>query len=282
MKQMMIGKRLVPAIGMGTWGLGESISSHAAEKRSLQEGLHLGARVIDTAEMYGDGLAEQLVGEVIQESKREDIYLISKFYPWHAGAQQLEASLHASLKRLKTDYLDLYLLHWRGNIPLTETIEILEACKKAGKIKQWGVSNFDIRDMKELYQLPQGDKCVTNQVLYNLGSRGIEFDLLPWMKEQQIPLIAYAPVAHGDTLGANLEKKKILRQIAGEHNGTVYQILLAWSIHNGTTLAIPKASQLEHMQDNMGALNLTLTENDLKELDRLYPAPKRKLPLAVL
>ncbi|MBE9924232.1 aldo/keto reductase, partial [Enterococcus casseliflavus] len=196
-----LNKQSVLAVGMGTWHMGDDPAKEKAEIDALQAGIKAGAAVIDTAEMYGEGNAETLVGKAIQPFTRADLYLISKVYPWNASTDELPKALDRSLARLGTDYLDLYLLHWRGDVPLAETVDALEAAKDSGKIRAWGVSNFDVADMEELLRLENGDQCAANQVLYNLGARGIEYDLLPWQAETEIPVIAYSPIAQGDRLG---------------------------------------------------------------------------------
>ncbi|MGY3771315.1 aldo/keto reductase [Tetragenococcus solitarius] len=274
-------KELFP-IGLGTWHMGENKNKKDQEIKALRTGIEYGATAIDTAEMYGEGGSELLVGEAIRPFNREDLFLISKVYPWNASKKQLPISLENSLKRLATDYLDLYLLHWTGNVPIEETIEALEEAKKAGKIKAWGVSNFDVKDLKEMYEKENGQYCQANQVLYNLGERGIEFDLFPFMKEKQLPLIAYAPIAEGDSLGANLTRNKSLQQIAENHQATIFQILLAWSIRYDQTLAIPQSSNAEHVIENVKAAGIQLSETEVKQLDEEFPKPTKKQPLAII
>lgn len=277
-----LGQKRVPAIGLGTWHMGDEIGKRQQEVKALRAGLDAGARVIDTAEMYGDGRSERLVGEAIAPYDRTSLYLISKFYPWHAGRDNLQYSLEQSLSRLQTDYLDLYLLHWPGNVPLEETVTELERLKKAGWIRQWGVSNFDTSDMRALYSIPKGKGCLTNQVLYNLASRGIEYDLLPWMREHQLPLIAYSPIAQGDTLGARLQDNPVLQEIAANHQASIFQILLAWVIRDGKTLAIPQSSKAQHVLDNLQALGIQLTALECELLDQAFPKPDTKQPLDIL
>lgn len=277
-----INQKAIFPIGLGTWHMGDDPQKRTQEIQALRAGLDHGATVIDTAEMYGEGNAERLVGEAIQPYHREDLYLISKVYPWHASREQLPICLDHSLQRLGTDYLDMYLLHWRGNIPLVETVEALEKAKQAGKIRAWGVSNFDVADMEELMRVTNGQNCQTNQVLYNLSERGIEFDLLPYMQQHQLPLIAYSPIAQGDSLGGHLTEQRVLQEIAHQHQVDIFQVLLAWCIRDGQTLAIPQSSNVAHTISNIQAGHLQLTEEELALIDALYPAPTNKQPLAIL
>ncbi|GCF93528.1 oxidoreductase [Enterococcus florum] len=278
----MMDAKEIPAIGLGTWHMGDDPAKREQEIQALRAGIEAGAKVIDTAEMYGDGRSERLVGEAIAAFAREDLYLVSKFYPWHAGKEDLEATLDKSLARLRTDYLDLYLLHWSGNVPLEETVTELERLKKTGKIVHWGVSNFDVDEMQALFEVPQGTQCLTNQVLYNLGSRGIEYDLLPWMREKDLPLMAYSPIAQGDTLGGDLRNNSVLKSIADLHHRTVFQILLAWAVRDGSTLAIPQSGDAEHVRDNLQALNIRLSEEECALIDQEFPPPSHKQPLDIL
>ncbi|WP_424684546.1 aldo/keto reductase [Enterococcus sp.] len=282
MKSVTIGDRQVGPIGLGTWHMGDQPQIRSQEIKALQTGLDAGITVIDTAEMYGEGRSESLVGEAIQPFKREDLYLISKVYPWNASKTQLPISLDYSLKRLGTDYLDLYLLHWSGDVPLEETVLALETAKAAGKIRDWGVSNFDTADMEALWRIPGGDRCVTNEVLYNLGSRGIEYDLKPWMQRQQLPVIAYSPIAQGDSLGDDFLANKLLQDIAAAHHVSIFQLLLAWCIREGQTLAIPQSGSADHVLDNLKAADLVLTEAEWQALAKVYPKPTQKQPLAML
>ncbi|WP_265456384.1 aldo/keto reductase [Enterococcus sp. HY326] len=282
MQNLILNQRTLPAIGMGTWHMGDDFKRRQTELTALRSGLDSGAAVIDTAEMYGEGNSERLVGEALQNFPREKVYLISKVYPWNASLTELPKSLDQSLERLETDYLDLYLLHWRGTIPLAETVAAMEAAKQAGKIKAWGVSNFDTDDMEELWQVPGGQNCAANQVLYNLGERGIEFDLLPWLRKQNVPLIAYSPVAQGDSLGNQFTQQPQLQKIAEQHQASIFQILLAWVIRDGTTLAIPQSSNEMHVKANLAAGAVKLAAAELAILDELFPKPTQKQPLAML
>ncbi|WP_413367904.1 aldo/keto reductase [Lysinibacillus sp. 3P01SB] len=270
----------VPAIGMGTWYMGEDPDKRSQEIKALQTGIEHGLTLIDTAEMYGDGLAEELVGEAIKPYDRSQLALVTKVYPWNASGDKMRLSLEHSLRRLQTDYVDLYLLHWREDTPLEETIEMFEQLKAEGKLRAWGVSNFDAADMKELETISAN--CATNQVLYNMSNRGIEFDLLPWMRERQMPLMAYTPLGHGDTLKANFTKNPILLEIAAQHKCSVYQILLAWCIRAGDVIAVPKSGNPEHVKANARALEIKLNDEELNLIEAIFPRPLHKTPLEVL
>ncbi|MDR1834174.1 MAG: aldo/keto reductase [Fusobacteriaceae bacterium] len=271
-----------PALGEGTWYLGEKRSAYAAEKESLIQGARHGLTLIDTAEMYGSGKAEILVGDVLKAFSREELTIVSKVYPHNAGIPKIYKSCEASLKRLGTDYLDVYLLHWRGSIPLSETVEGMEKLVKEGKIKCWGVSNFDISDMEELWEVPGGNRCQVNQVLYHAGSRGIEYDLLPWMRARHVALMAYCPLAQGGTLRRGLFQNTVLREMAQHKNCTVSQILLAFAIRDGHTVAIPRTSSAAHAIENAKAAEIFLTEEEIAAIDRVFPAPKHKTGLDIM
>jgi diketogulonate reductase-like aldo/keto reductase len=271
----------VPLLGQGTWNIGEKQGMKEEEVKALRLGIELGMTLIDTAEMYGSGGAESVVGDAIK-GLREQVFLVSKVYPHNAGRNKIVEACEDSLRRLKTDHLDLYLLHWRGQIPLKETVEGMEKLKKEGKILRWGVSNFDKDDMEELFTIPNGANCMTNQVLYHLGSRGIEFDLLPWHKSHQIPIMAYSPVAQGGSLRKQLLTDATVRTIAEEHSAKPMQIILAWSIRSNHVIAIPKAVQLEHIRENAEAASIELTAEDLARLDEIFPAPIKKMPLDII
>lgn len=270
----------VPAIGMGTWYMGEDPDKRSQEIKALQTGIESGLTLIDTAEMYGDGLAEELVGEAIKPYDRSQLTLVTKVYPWNASGDKMRLSLEHSLRRLQTDYVDLYLLHWREDTPLEETIEMFEQLKAEGKLRAWGVSNFDAADMAELETISAN--CATNQVLYNMSNRGIEFDLLPWMRERQMPLMAYTPLGHGDTLKANFTKNPILLEIAAQHKCSVYQILLAWCIRAGDVITVPKSGNPEHVKANARALEIKLNDEELNLIEAIFPRPIQKTPLEVL
>lgn len=281
MRKVKIAGREVFPIGLGTSNMGDKEEKFEQEVNAIRTGLEYGVQVIDTAEMYGNGNAERLVGDAIEPFERENLFLVSKVLPNNASKKQIPLSLDNSLKRLKTDYLDLYLLHWQGDIPLEETVEAMEKAKTQGKIKAWGVSNLDVKDMTKLLKLPDGQYCAANQVRYNLGDRGIDYDLIPLMKDNNIPLMAYAPVARGDRLGANLTKEQVLLAISKKHHADVFQILLAWSVRNGQTIAIPKSSNPEHVLNNVKAADIQLTEEDLIKIDSVYPKPSVSEPLVL-
>lgn len=272
--QLKSGKT-IPILGQGTWRMGERSSQKQAEISALRLGLELGMNLIDTAEMYGEGGAEQIVAEVISGC-REEVYLVSKFYPYNASYDGVIAACDRSLSRLKTDYLDLYLLHWRGSVPLSETLKGLQHLKQVGKIVDYGVSNFDIDDMKEAMSLPGGTEIVTNQVLYNLKRRGIEWDLLPWCQQHDIPIMAYSPVEQR----AFVNEAK-LEEIAARHDASTTQIALSWLLHRDNVISIPKATNPQHVRENRAALEIQLSSEDLLELDRAFNPPRRKTSLAM-
>ena len=282
MKKVTLAGVEVPAIGIGTWHMGEDPSQEQHEIQAIRSGLDAGARVVDTAEMYGSGKSETLVGKALAPYQRNDIYLISKVLPHNASKAKLEQHLDASLQRLQTDYLDLYLYHWRGGVPLAETIAELDRMKQIGKIKAWGVSNFDVTDMEELLDLPAGKNAVVNEDLYNIEERGIEYDLLPWQYEHHVPLIAYSPVGgKQNELGTSMLTNQVVKEIADQHNVTPYVLLLAWIIRNDQTIAIPQTNNPEHAAANMQAAELELTSAELARLDQEYPKPDHKVPLAI-
>jgi diketogulonate reductase-like aldo/keto reductase len=271
------GKR-VPVLGQGTWRIGESKSARVREVAALRLGIELGMSLIDTAEMYGDGGAEEIVVEAIQ-GQHQGVFVVTKVYPHNASHAELPKACERSLKRLRINAIDLYLLHWRERTPpLEETVEAFEKLRAAGKIKRWGVSNFDVDDMEELLSLEHGRKCAANQVLYNLQNREIEFGLLPWSHTNKIPIMAYSPVGHS---GALL-KNSVLEKIGTAHDATPAQIALAWVLRQPEVIAIPKASNEAHVRDNAGSLEIKLTPEDLTDLNREFPPPKSKRPLPVL
>jgi len=262
----------IPRLGQGTWRMGEGRHSRAQEVAALRLGVDLGMTLIDTAEMYGEGAAEQVVAEAIA-GQRDRVFVVSKVYPHNATRAGVAAACARSLKRLRTDRLDLYLLHWRSRTPVAETAAGFEALREAGHIRAWGVSNFDVDDMAEL---PPG--CSANQVLYNVGARGIEFDLLPWSHAQGMPLMAYSPVGQG---GALL-RSKVLVGIAQRHEATTAQVAIAWTLARPGVVSIPKASDSAHVQQNAAAAGLRLTNQDMAEIDAAFPPPRRKRPLEML
>lgn len=269
----------VPQLGQGTWNLGENGSKYQSELETLRWGIEHGMTLIDSAEMYGDGRAEELVGDAIRPYEREKLFLVSKVYPWNAGRDNIFASCEGSLRRMGTDYLDLYLLHWKGSVPLAETAACMEELKKQGKILRWGVSNFDTSDMKELMRVRDGGQCQVNQVLYHLGSRGVEFDLLPWLEEHQIPMMAYCPLAQGGRLKQKLLSSPELREIAESRGMTVMQILLAFTMQKNNVISIPKASTIAHAESNRAAAEVVFSGEEISLLNRAFPAPGHKVPL---
>lgn len=283
MKQMVDLRELgcVPALGQGTWYLGDSPGKRQREIEALRTGIDLGMTLIDTAEMYGNGNAESLVGEAIQGYSRQDLFLVSKVLPENAGGGRLAHALSASLKRMGVDYLDLYLYHWRGRFPLKETVAALEAAKANGLIRAWGVSNFDIADMEELWRIPNGRHCAVNQVLYHMGSRGIEYSLLPWMRAHGVALMAYCPLAQGGRLCRSLMESPVLSEIARTHHCSPAAVALAWAIRDGRTVAIPRTGRKEHVEENASGANLRLSEEDLKRIDKVFSPPQGKLPLDI-
>ena len=267
---------VVPALGLGTWHMGDSPRRRAEEIAAVRLALDLGMTVIDTAEMYGDGASESLVGEAIQ-GRRKEAFLVSKVLPSHAERRMTLAACSASLARLRTDHLDLYLLHWRGPTPLRETVDAFTRLVENGKIRHWGVSNFDLSDMKELLAIPGGRAVSCNQVLFNLSRRRIEFDLLPWCRDHNIPIMAYSPIEQ-----ARLLAHKVVKRVATRHNATAAQVCLAWVLRQEGVVAIPKAGSPEHVRENHAALELTLTNDDLRELDEAFPPPSGPQPLEML
>lgn len=266
----------IPVLGQGTWHLAEGARPWADEVGALRLGLDLGMTLIDTAEMYADGGAEALVGEAI-DGRRDEVFLVGKVLPSNATRRGTVAACERSLQRLGTDRLDLYLLHWRGRTPLSETLDAFATLVLAGKIRHWGVSNLDASDLEELAGLPGGSAVATDQVLYNLTRRGIEFDLVPWCRQQGLPIMAYSPIEQGRMLGHSA-----LEGVAARHDATPAQVALAWLIRQDSVIAIPKAATAAHVRENRAALDLDLTEQDLAELDRAFPAPTALSPLAML
>jgi diketogulonate reductase-like aldo/keto reductase len=266
----------IPKLGQGTWEMGERAARRASEIAALRAGIELGMTVIDTAEMYGDGATETLVGEALA-GLRDEVFLVSKVYPHNASRRGVQVACEASLRRLNTDRLDLYLLHWRGSVPLAETVEGFEALRRAGKIRHWGVSNFDTDDMEELVSVAGGDACATNQILYNIARRGPEYDLLPWLAEHNMPAMAYSPVDHG-----RLPKRTPLDDIARARGVSAVQVALAWVLGEPKVFAIPKAGSVEHVHENRRALDLQLTASERAALDAHFKPPRGKRPLEML
>lgn len=265
----------VPNLGQGTWNMGEDPGKRAAEIATIRAGVERGLRVVDTAEMYGDGSTEQFLGEALA-GLRDNVFLVSKVYPHNAEGRRLVAACEASLKRLKTDHLDLYLLHWRGRVPLRETVQGMRALEAAGKIRAWGVSNLDLDDLSELFAAG-GESCFCNQILYNLSRRGPEFSLMPWLETHHIPVMAYSPIEQG-----RLAAAPVLRRLAARRGMTPLQIALAWVSRNPNVIAIPKASTTAHLKQNIEAVAIALDDFELAELDAAFPPPRLKLGLEML
>ncbi len=271
----------VPALGQGTWYLGDSPETHMREVEALRAGIEAGMTPIDTAEMYGNGRSEALVGEAICPYDRSSLFLVSKVVPSNARGARLMKSLDQSLAHLGTDYLDLYLYHWRGGGTLAEVVEGMEAARAVGKIRAWGVSNFDVADMEELWRTPGGKNCLVNQVLYHMGSIVNEYIQLPWMREHGVALMAYCPLAQVGRLGCDLLGNAVLKRIAEKYGATPAQIALAWAIRDGQTIAIPRTGRKAHALLNAGADGIVLTAEDYAEIDRAFPPPTRKEPLHI-
>lgn len=266
----------VPALGMGTWNIGDSRATRGEEIATLRFGLDEGLTLIDTAEMYGEGRSESLIGEAVA-GRRDEVFLVSKVYPHNATTKGAVAACERSLKRLGTDRLDLYLLHWRGNVPLEETVRVFESLQQAGKIRAFGVSNLDRDDMEELWKVPGGNATAVNQVLYNLVRRGMEWDLRPWLREHRVPVMAYSPVEQ-----ARLLSDARLQEFAAQHGATPAQIALAWLLHQDDVIVIPKTGRRENLRENLGALDVNLTAEQLSELERLFPPPSEARSLEML
>ena len=266
----------VPALGLGTWQMGEEPRKAEIEVESLKRGIDLGMTLIDTAEMYAEGGSERVVGKAI-EGRRDEVFLVSKVYPWNASRDGVIAACERSLDRMGTDRIDLYLLHWRGQHPLGETVAGFETLRQQGKIGAWGVSNFDQDDMEELMELPEGANCAANQVLYNLSRRGIEYDLLPWCQERGIPVMAYSPIEQG-RLARNAE----LIRIAKAYQATPAQVALAFLVKRKGVIAIPKTAHPDRVEENRDAISLEISEEDWAALDRAFPPPRGKKPLEMI
>ncbi|MBD0364341.1 MAG: aldo/keto reductase [Coleofasciculus sp. C3-bin4] len=268
--------QLIPILGMGTWQMGENARNRQSEIDALRHGLDLGLTLIDTAEMYGEGGAEEVIAHAIA-SRRAEVFLVSKVYPHNASKRGTITACERSLQRLKTDYLDLYLLHWRGEVPLVETLEALQTLQQSGKIRSYGVSNFDVEDMEEAIGLKDGKGIATNQVLYNLMRRGIEWNLLPWCRQQGIPIMAYSPIEQGRLLN-----NRTLKMIAQQREVTAAQVAIAWLLHQENVIVIPKSSRIDHVEQNYAALNLKLSAEELAALDAAFPPPTKLVPLEML
>ncbi|MGM9489162.1 aldo/keto reductase [Ideonella sp. YS5] len=266
----------VPALGQGTWCMGEDRSRRAEELATLQLGIDLGLTLIDTAEMYGDGASEQLVGEAIR-GRREEVFVVTKVYPHNASRRAMPSACENSLRRLGIETIDLYLLHWSGSVPLGETVQAFEALQREGKIRHWGVSNLDAGEMAELWSLPGGNAVQTDQVLYNLSRRGPEWDLLPWLRERRIPAMAYSPIEQGRLL-----RQRGLAHFAREHGMAPSQVALAWLLAQDGVIAIPKTGQRERLKENAAASQVRLTPAQLRRLDELFAPPAGPSPLEML
>jgi diketogulonate reductase-like aldo/keto reductase len=273
MRSLELADKTVPVIGQGTWHMGEQRGQRQAEVSALKLGIELGLTLIDTAEMYAEGGAEEVVGQAIA-GQRDHVVLVSKVYPHNASRKGIPSACERSLKRLGTDYIDLYLLHWAGQYPLEETVEAFERLREAGKIGRWGVSNFDVSDLLEL----DNSRCATNQVLYNPESRGIEYDLLPWMQTARMPLMAYCPIGQAGDLLLN----PAILQVAERHDATPAQISLAWVLRQDGVIAIPKAVDPQHIALNVDAAQIELSIEDELLIDSSWPAPSRKQRLSMV
>jgi diketogulonate reductase-like aldo/keto reductase len=267
---------VAPTLGQGTWRMGERRSTAPDEVAAIGLGLDLGMTLVDTDEMYGDGGAEEIVGRAIA-SRRNEVTVVTKVYPHNAGRNSAIAACERSLRRLRTDRVDLYLLHWPGRIPLTETVDAFERLRAAGKILRWGVSNFDHANMQALAALPEGRHCATNQVLYHLGERGVEWNLLPWMRERRMPAMAYSPLGQGALL-----RNRKLAAIASRLRATPAQVALAWLLQAGDVIAIPASADREHVRSNRAAADLVLDAEARSALDAAFPPPRGSSPLSVL
>ena len=266
----------IPILGLGTWRMGEHTKQRQNEIHALRHGLDLGISLIDTAEMYGEGGAEEVIAQAIAH-RRSQAFLVSKVYPHNASRRGAIVACERSLQRLKTDYLDLYLVHWRGTVPLAETLEAFQALQQAGKIRSYGVSNFDVEDMEEASTLAGGKAIATNQVLYNLMRRGIELNLLPWCRQRQIPVMAYSPVEQGRLL-----RNRTLQEMAQQRSVSAAQLAIAWLLHQENVIVIPKSSSIAHVEENRAALDLKLSAAELAALNTAFPPPRQSVPLEML
>lgn len=284
MKTVRLGSgEVVPALGLGTWHMGEAARAKAAEVAAVRLAIEIGYRLFDTAEMYGEGGAETVLGEAVNDAlrsgavSREQLFIVSKVYPHNASRAGTLAACERSCKRLGLDQIDLYLLHWPGSHPLDQTVAAFEALRAQGRIRHWGVSNFDTAEMTALWALRDGTHCAANQVYYSLSARGVEFDLLPWQRKQRIAALAYCPIDQGA-----LARSAALQPIAARLGATPAQVALAWLVSRGDVIALPKAVQERHLRENFAAASVELDATTLAELDKAFAAPRRKLPLAML
>lgn len=276
MKMIAIGKSdTVSALGQGTWMMGEDTARRQEEIQALRRGIDLGMTLIDTAEMYGEGASETLVGEAIR-GRRQDVFLVTKAYPQNASNRRLPSACERSLRRLGVECIDMYLLHWRGAVPLGETAQAMESLRSAGKIRHWGVSNLDVDDLDTL-RAAGGQACATDQILYNLTRRGPEFDLLPYLAQWHMPAMAYSPVEQG-----RLQQHPALSRVAERHRSSAIPVALAWVLRREHMIAIPKAGTPHHVDANAAALSLVLTAEDLQELEQAFPPPRAKRPLEMI
>jgi diketogulonate reductase-like aldo/keto reductase len=273
----LAGGEKIPALGQGTWHLGEAPAKAAAEAAVLRTGIERGLSLIDTAEMYAAGGAERVVAEAIA-GQRDKVFIVSKVSPQNASSKGMEKSCAASLQRLRTDHIDLYLLHWPGRYPIAETVGAFERLREAGKIRYWGVSNFDTGGMEEIAATESGGNCATNQVLYHPDQRGIEFDLMPWCRERHMPIMAYSPLGQA----GRLLRSAALTAVGRRHNATPAQIAIAWSLRDGATISIPKAASAAHLEENAATADIKLTDQDLTEIDAAHRPPRTKKSLEML
>jgi diketogulonate reductase-like aldo/keto reductase len=268
----------IPALGLGTWRMGESARGRRAEVQAVRFALEIGYRLVDTAEMYGEGGAEEVIGEALATGpvRRDEVFIVSKVYPHNASHKGTIAACERSLKRLRTDRIDLYLLHWRGSVPLAETVAAFEHLQDQGKVRHWGVSNFDVDDLRELWAADDGERCAANQVWYSASQRGIEFDLLPWQRQHGVPVMAYCPIDQGA-----LARGPHLQVMARARGATPAQLALAWVLRQSDVIAIPKALQPAHLRDNLAAASIDLSAAELAQIDAAFPPPRGKRRLAM-
>lgn len=285
MQTVQICGKTIPAIGMGMWSMGSAWSNRDQQMQAMRAGFAAGGRAIDTAEMYGDGDSERFTGQTLAHlpagMARSDVFVIDKILPSHATAGHIRPTVLTALKRLGTDYIDLYLLHWRASVDLALWARTAHDLVQEGLIRHWGVSNFDVSDLEDLFAVPYGTECAANEDLYNVATRGIDYDLVEWQKAHHLPLIAYSPLGSGGAAGLSaMWSSSALRHVARKHNASVQQVELAWAIRDGNTLAIPQTSNPVHMTSNINAGNLQLDSEDLALIDRDFPRPTSKVPLA--